>query len=94
MCINMRPIFMHIDSLRPLAIDIPAQLGAFVNNKTLLASLFRKISERSAKQAGADNKIIVRRHAELHLISYGYGYSFSMTAKSSGRTHKQPPNAS
>ena len=58
----MGAIFMHIDAFDLLAIDITAQVRAFVDYQDPLALLSGEKSERSPKQARADNEIIVTRH--------------------------------
>ena len=64
---NMRSICMDMDSLDIIAIDVPAEMWALVDNKSLFSLLFCKRCECRAVQAGADNKVIV-----FHFLSRSF----------------------
>ena len=57
-------ILMDVDAFDILAIDIAAQMWAFVYDEAFLALFPGLMGESSAKQAGTNNEIIVVFHSE------------------------------
>ena len=57
-------ILMDVDAFDILAIDIAAQVRAFVYDEAFLALLPGLMGESGTKQAGTNNEIIVVFHSE------------------------------
>jgi len=56
---DMRPIFMHIDALNILAIDISAQMWSLIYYQTSFALLMGKVGECGSEETGTHNEIVV-----------------------------------
>ena len=59
---NMGTIFMDIDALNVLAIDIATQMWAFIYHQAGLTCLMRLIGKGGSKQARPDYQVIVMIH--------------------------------
>ena len=59
---DMRPIFMHIDALNILTIDISAQMWSLIYYQTSFALLMSQMGECGSKEAGTNDEIIILLH--------------------------------
>ena len=50
---------MHVDALDALAIDVAAEMGAFVYDEAPLPLLMGKMGECGSEKAGANDEIVV-----------------------------------
>ena len=69
---DMGTILVDVNAFDVLAIDIAAEMGAFVDNEAGLACLTGFVGEGGAKEAGTNNKIIV-----FHENRINYSVTFS-----------------
>ena len=60
-------IFVYVDALYALAIDVAAKLRTLVYYQTPLPSLAGKVSESGSEEAGADYKAVIGFMLKIYL---------------------------
>lgn len=69
---NVCPIRVDINALNIVAVHIATQLWTLIDDKTFVAPVTGQAGERSSKETGAHNKVIVRWYHVVTVKCYYY----------------------
>ena len=64
---DVRPVFMHVDALDLLGVNVACNMVATVDDQAFLASLGGLVRKNGARESGADDQIIILGHAFLRI---------------------------